>query len=512
MTDKTQTGGFRVWLRQRHEILTLGAILVVALALRLYQLEASSFWIDELTQIRWSRLPFGRMLADVMGGPGQAPLDYIVTHYVYYYIGRSEGILRLPAVVWGVLSVAAVYGLGRRMFDKTTGLLAAALLAILPIHIYYSQEMRPYSLAVLMVLLATLAFHRALSRNTRGAWALYGGTLVVGMYAHYHVAVVGILHGAYLLWMALAKWLPWRSLRPYLVAAGIAGLLFLPWVAWDIYYMESYLKGLLTTGYTFVFPELSNLVQSLSASLGITYPFTADNPLTWLVGTACALAAGVALAIVRKSKRRNELALMAVVSLGGATCAVLLDYVGGYPFLGRRIVPFVPLVVLLACAAYVALVRWVFRRLAHRPADWVVGALAATVLLGFSVGMLQGSLASTYKQRKQDWRGVSRYLLQHAEPEDVVLLRVTFDVEFYAPELSGQIVELRNIKTVREAAKTHPRVWIVDWSSALDRYVPDVGEWVESEKPLRIKGFTGLRLYVYSETLTPQELEDSLKR
>lgn len=201
---------WRNHLRRHHEAILLGAILLVALALRLYQLEQDSFWIDELPQIAHSRVPFAKVFKACLIDEGSTPLDYLVTHFVYYYIGRSEGILRLPAV----LAVATVYFLGKRMFDKTTGFLAAAILAILPSHVYYSQEVWPYSLPALMVLLATFAFYLALERNTRGAWALYGATLVVGMYSHYYVAVVAILHGAYLVLMALAKRLPWNRLPP----------------------------------------------------------------------------------------------------------------------------------------------------------------------------------------------------------------------------------------------------------------------------------------------------------
>jgi hypothetical protein len=89
MTNEAQTEGFRAWLRKHHEILLLGAILLAALALRLYGLERSSFWIDELTQIRRSRLSFIAMLRDVIREISAVPLDYIVTHFVYYYIGGS---------------------------------------------------------------------------------------------------------------------------------------------------------------------------------------------------------------------------------------------------------------------------------------------------------------------------------------------------------------------------------------------------------------------------------------
>jgi 4-amino-4-deoxy-L-arabinose transferase-like glycosyltransferase len=513
MNSETHPTTFRAWLRKHYEVILVGAILLAALALRLYNLEASSFWIDELTQIRRSRLSFFAMLKDVVREVSAVPIEYAVTHFVYYYIGRSEGILRLPAVLWGVSSVAAVYYLGRRMFDRTTGLLAAALLAFMPIQVYYSQEMRPYILASMMVLLTTLAFHRALTLNTRGAWALYGGTLVVGMYAHYYVAVVGILHGVYLVWMALAKRLPWRSLRPYLVAAGIAGLLFAPWVAADIYDMIVRKGVFLNEGRNFQLPALAALLRSPFVAQGANYALTADRPLTWFIAAAWALAAaGVALAFARKRDWWSRLGLAAVVGFGGMAAVLALDSTAAYYFATRQMVPFGPPIVLLVCAAWVGLFRAAWSRLARRPANWATGALAAILLLAFSVGTLAGPLSGVYAYRKHDWRGASRYLLQNVQRDDIVVTRIPYYPEIYVPELADQIIALTNAGTITSQAKTHARVWILERPDAMRNSMPDVQAWVDSEKPLEIKGFTGLRLYIYSESLTPQELKDSVRR
>jgi uncharacterized membrane protein len=416
-------------------------------------------------------------------------------------------------VLWGVSSVAAVYGLGRSMFDRTTGLLAAALLAFMPIQIYYSQEMRPYILASLMVLLVTLTFHRALTRGTRGAWALYGATLAVGMYAHYYVAVVGILHGSYLVWMALAKRLPWRSLRPYLVAAGIAGLLFLPWVASDIYFMEKYQQGFLNEGRIFQIPALATLLRAPFVSHGANYSLTADRPLTWFVGVAWAMAAvGVALAIARKKDWWSNLGLAAIVGFGGMASALALNSIASYYFATRQMVPFGPPVVLLVCAAWVGLFSAAWSRLTRRPANWKAGALAAVLFVAFAAGTLAGPLAGTYSSMKHDWRGASRYLLQYVHYDDIVVTRIPYYPELYVPELADLIITLKDAGTIESVAKTHARVWILERPEAMRNSMPDVQAWVDSMKPLEIKGFTGLRLYVYSETLAPQELQDSLKR
>ncbi len=502
MTREAQNS-IRQFLRRHHEVILLGAILLAALALRLYQLEQDSFWIDELTQIRRSRLPFSSMIKDVLAEVSAVPIEYIITHFVYYYVGRSEGILRLPAVLWGVLSVATLYFLGKRMFDKTTGFLAAAILTILPSHIYYSQEVRVYSLAAFMVLLTTFTFHRALERNTRGAWVLYGATLAVGMYAHYYVAIVGILHGAYLVLMALAKRLPWNRLLPYVVAAGIAGLLFLPWVLADQF----------RSGYSFQWPSWSTLLSAPFVPRGGGALRVNFRPLSLFVGFAwaCALA-GIVIAIRGGDTKRENLGLLAVVALAGMASVLVLDYTAPYFFANRQFLPYAPILVLLVAAGALGTVRAVAGRLARAETRDVIATVAAVLVVAFAAATLAGSRSDAYRHKKQDWRGVGRYLLQHVEKDDAVLLRATFDIEFYAPELKSQIIRLRNLNTLKQAARTHRRVWIVDWSSALGRYVPDVAKWVATEKPLRVPGFTAMEVYIYSEQMTREQLEASLKQ
>ena len=509
MTPKMPSAGFREWLREHMGALALSSILLAALALRLYGLEKNSFWFDELYQIRHSSLPFFSMLKSVISDNATAPVDFVITHFVYYFVGRSEGILRLPAVLWGTSSVAVAYFLGRRMFDRTTGLLAAALLAFVPSQIYFSQEMRSYILASFMVLLTTLTFQRAASLNTRGAWVLYGGTLVFGMYSHYYVAVVGILHGAWLLLMCLAKRLPWGSLRSYLAAAGIAGLLFLPWVVLDGLDIVTRAGG---------FPEATYRAPELVAWLrapfvGTNYWVPESPSLTWFVVVTGVLAtAGIALAALRKGEWWRNAGLAAVVGLGGMGSALALDSIAPFAFYPRQMVPFGAPVVLLISATLTGVIRAGFARLAHRPSNGTVSGLAAALLVVFAAGMLAQPLAGVYETPKEDYRGATRYLLQHIRADDRVLTYWSFCLPLYVPELADQIIRLNGMSTLEEQAAAHTRVWILERPSTLRNRLADVQAWVDSEKPLEAKRFYGLRLYLYSEKLTPQKLKDSLKR
>ncbi len=64
----------------------------------------------------------------------------IVLQSPFHLVARpSVWILRVPAVLCGVLAVALTYVLGTRRVDQTIALIAAALLAALPSAVYYSR-------------------------------------------------------------------------------------------------------------------------------------------------------------------------------------------------------------------------------------------------------------------------------------------------------------------------------------------------------------------------------------
>ncbi|MGZ4847178.1 MAG: glycosyltransferase family 39 protein [Halobacteriota archaeon] len=52
----------------------------------------------------------------------------------------------------GVLAIPMIYAVGRQLFNEETGLVAAFILALSSFNIYYSQEVRMYSLIVLLAL------------------------------------------------------------------------------------------------------------------------------------------------------------------------------------------------------------------------------------------------------------------------------------------------------------------------------------------------------------------------
>jgi 4-amino-4-deoxy-L-arabinose transferase-like glycosyltransferase len=213
--SKSQPGA-DVTARQRWpETLSFVAIVVVAAALRFWNLVATSFWYDEVITMRVARAESLVALLerlDQLDGT-RAPLHPLFLHPWLMVFGTSEISGRSFSAVCGIFTVVAVYVLGRQAFDRATGRWAAWLAAVCPPLVYYSREARMYAW---LVLLASLSWICLLSFRRMAPPARcvgYAMVLVSLVYSHPLGLFLVAAHGlAFLLVrrslaLSLGKWL-----------------------------------------------------------------------------------------------------------------------------------------------------------------------------------------------------------------------------------------------------------------------------------------------------------------
>ncbi|KPJ56885.1 MAG: hypothetical protein AMS16_01715 [Planctomycetes bacterium DG_58] len=181
-------------LRGDTVLILLVVIILVGAWLRFSGLANQSLWNDELwTWDTASMGTLGEMLTEsrlARGEQTHPPLYFILQHFVVRHIGDSETVLRLPSAVAGVLTIAAVYLLGRRLYSDTEGLIAAALMAVVLFPVRYSQEARANSMVLLFALLATYFWVDVLrslwKRERPRAWPLVAYLLCAMVLAALH--------------------------------------------------------------------------------------------------------------------------------------------------------------------------------------------------------------------------------------------------------------------------------------------------------------------------------------
>src|SRR3989344_8160942 len=136
----------------------LFAILLLALALRVWGIDSRDIWYDELLTIQQSEKSISEINVDV-----PTPIHYYFVH-LFLFFGKSTSVLGLPSVIFGLLTVLLVFLTAQRIVDERDGLVAAFLLAISPMHIEFSQQILFFSYftffsSLILYLVTDFAFH-----------------------------------------------------------------------------------------------------------------------------------------------------------------------------------------------------------------------------------------------------------------------------------------------------------------------------------------------------------------
>lgn len=213
--------------RRSSQFIALVLILFLGWALRIYHIETRSLWADEGWTMLLSRGPGLGTITRTMAADQHPPLFFMLFRLWRNGAGDTELADRYFSVLIGMIAVAGMYQLGRKLFkNNEVGVLAALLLALSDLHIDLCQEVRHYGLLTTFAVWSSLFYVRWWQRSTRTNRIGYVMTSLGMIYTHYLGAFV---LAAQLIHMLLAA-RPRRRLFEGLFLFGSIGLGFLPWL------------------------------------------------------------------------------------------------------------------------------------------------------------------------------------------------------------------------------------------------------------------------------------------
>ena len=217
-------------MRQLRRLLLAAAMLLLANALRLHQIEGQSLWFDE----GWSAwAAIQPAFADALvADDTNPPLYYLLLNVSARFLGDSEFSLRLPSLWLVMIAIALTCCVARRIFGRRSAWLALWLAACSAPLWWAAQEARMYATLATLMLALWLVWQRLLQRPGRRDWLLLLGLETAILYTHNTGPVIA-------LWLNLAMALHWlgrRSLRQpdwrlWLAGQTTVFLLWLPWLS-----------------------------------------------------------------------------------------------------------------------------------------------------------------------------------------------------------------------------------------------------------------------------------------
>ncbi len=397
----------------------VAGLTLAAAGLRFATIGVQSYHHDEIvTASRILRGGFWHAMEAVGFSESAPPLYYALAWLWTQVTGTGEAGLRSVSALAGVATVPVAYMLGAQLSGRRAGIAAAALVAVNPMLLWYSQEARAYALFALLTALSLLYFARALDRGRRRDFIAWGIASALALATHYFAAFPIA---------AEALWLLRRRGRESVPGLGIiaaAGLLLAPLAIHQMSIGHAEWIGgrslghrIWETGLTFMLGETGDIIAR------------PEHPLLAVV--PCLLVAvALLLAVVRGGRKERRAAgipmILAAVTVVVPVALGLLDPSKDY-VLARNLLPaLVPLLVAVAVG--------VTLRRARRS-----GTILAVALVAYSLGFSVWASVSPALQRP-DWSAVAAAIGEPTAPRAMVTWTLgEASLRYYLPTGSVQV-------------------------------------------------------------------------
>jgi len=276
----------------------LAALTALSLLLRTRILGAG-FWIDEGISVgvahhHWSSIPH------VLRQDGSPPAYYMLLGLWIRVFGDGERATHVLSLLFALASIPLAYAAGRAVFDRTTGLVCATLIALDPYLTYYAQETRMYTMAAFLSILVAWAYVEGIVRGSR--WWCAGLALSLAALLYTHNWGLFVCAGLAVTTAVVARD-RWRT--ALLTGVGVT-VLYAPWLATVVFQIHHTGAPWSTS------PNLHDLVLAPGQVLSGDGPFM-----------AFALAGGTGLAALLRRRTDEQRSVVLALGLGAGTSILL---------------------------------------------------------------------------------------------------------------------------------------------------------------------------------------------
>lgn len=404
-------------------------------------------WLDEITTlIRHARQAPAEIVMQASSSNNHL-LNSLLSHCSLACFGESALALRLPALLFGIATVPALYGLARLLGSAREAGLAATLLALSYHHVFFSQDARGYSGFLFGCVLATYLLSRALRENRTWLWVGYVASMLVAMLSLLTAAIVVAAHAS----VALA-WLWRHRTRAEGRSHWKAALLAFAAIAYLAFH-----------AYAFVVPDVLGFVFGEYRRSEVGWRFSAELVREILVGLAPGTLGGAALVpvslvgllgAVSLCKQNAFFLALLLLPLALTAGVVVALNAGIFP---RFFILALPVAILLFARGTLWAVEAIASRAGTSQHPLRAGLFATVLLLG--VGVSGWMLSRLHRLPKQDYTGARAFVLDHASATDAIVSVGTAaeGYRYYWPALA----RTNRVSEVSALLRSGQSVWLL---------------------------------------------------
>jgi mannosyltransferase len=405
----TEDAGLLTTLRTWTAVL---AITGLGAALQLHAITAKSFWLDEGSSITMSRLDWFNFLRILWRREMNMALYYLLLRG-WLHLGDSVAWIRGLSVVFATAAIPAIFVLGRKMLGTSFGLVSALLLSVNAFQVRYAQEVRSYSLLVLLLIGSSYFFVSALENRRKRDWTWYIVASSLAVYAHFFAVLVVLAH--------------WAAVRVMASTAGIAGA-------------EEVRPE---------FRRAARLIALWTAPIWIFIATTGAGPIAWIRRPGLDDILGLLMKLSGNADTLQVIVYSAFVMLGliAGSMAIRSRRSESPAYVILACWFFVPLLIVLLVSLarpvfapryfMIVLPAWLMLTAAGITAgrSQMLAAVLAIGVAGSSFVGVRNYYKADFDIGRNDVRSATTYILDHAQPHDGVVfytLSTRFPYDYYA--------------------------------------------------------------------------------
>lgn len=489
-------------LNTKFVVVVLVSLMIFVVLMSIFVFSHQSLRLDE-SQSLWQTSHSPTKILNIIAQDVHVPFYLVMLHFWQMFLGNGVYTSRILSLIFFLLSIPALYFLGKRMISAPVGLFAAIIFSISPFMNWYGNEIRMYSLMTLLAILSQYFFVGIYKARSRDSWIGYFIVNLLGIFTHYFFFFILLVQAIFFL--THKNIFPAKSFRRFIVIAIILILLFSPWV----YYVRS-IDTISNSAPLLVPPTTVNVFNTFSQFL---FGFQDDHlntilvslwPLTVLLGF---------LALRENKKNPPEISCLALAVLVPIAAAFAVSVALRPLFVSRYLILTIPSLYLF--------IGWIFSTYPRALRTAFTTILILAMLFGLTV-----EAASPSSPVKEDYADAAAYLSQNATAQDVIILSAPFTVypvEYYYhgnAEIStlpiwnrfitGPIPAFNESALPQEVATlkgSHEKAWLL--LSYDQGYAENIRIYMDTHlERIDSKTFSpGLTLYVYKLRYDPEVLK-----
>lgn len=399
---------------ERFWLLTITAITILAFFLRFFRID-SELWIDEIVTIMiYSPMSSLHILTGFVSANNHL-LNTLLMKFSITIFGEHEWAVRLPSAIFGALTIPLFYKVSRLIFSPIYSLSAALLLTVSYHHIFYSQNVRGYSMQLFFTILAGGLLVKGLQNDELKIWILYCVAMFLNMASLLNSGFVFAAH--ILIAFAALVIIKLRGDSPFPLMRRLIGVfavttffvvqLYGAFIPQAFVYIQTTWGSKTTQGFLIFSSDfLAELIRGISAGLGST--------LILIAFPFAAIFGGIGFFIL--FRRQWTLMSAFILPIILTLSYVILQNLAIYP---RFFLLALPLAILVTIQGIDTISRFILDKINPRFRTLTPKVVIVFVLLGCVVSLI--SLNRYYTVPKQPYRTSLEYIKANRQPGEIII-------------------------------------------------------------------------------------------